>query len=73
MPATTMENLIIAGYKARKSGNVEQEISLFREFCQRERLPNDDTYLAEIKWEAKLSELKWKNQAALQGAVQYFS
>lgn len=56
-----MDNLIRDGYAARKVGDVDREINLFKQFCQREHISVDDSLQAELKWESRLSELKWRN------------
>lgn len=55
-----MDDLIHAGYNARRKGNEKQELQFFNMWKEQERMQNESLD-AEIHWEKRLSDLKMRN------------
>lgn len=55
-----MDDIVKAGYVARKQGNEEAELGCFYRWCESKKISSEDT-LAAVQWEMLLSQLKWNN------------
>jgi len=56
-----IDDLVNAGYHARRSRNGEREVQLFRLWCEQQKIFLSNDINAEISWEKRISELKLKN------------
>ena len=52
-----MDELIRAGYSARRRRSEEEEIELFAKWCEKNGISRQ-SFTAELSWEKELSELK---------------
>lgn len=55
-----MNKLVELGFQARRNFQEDQEIKIFKEWCVKNHLKQDDTLRAEVLWEMNISKFKSK-------------
>ena len=56
-----INDLVNAGYNARRKRDSQQELQCFKLWREQEKMPDSRDMGAEISWEKNLSQLKIKN------------